>query len=199
MGILSRKLRSIIGVDGRAGVAYWCQGCDGIHSVWYDGKGSPNWSWNGHKDLPTFSPSVLLRDGSKVCHTFVRSGVVTFLSDCTHQYKGTDQPLPDLPEWLQEEHMTINKPDETKTAEAQASVNDIMKAKESEEAAKKKAEEEAAKAAAAKKVDKGPSTTKPSPNPSDWLIVAHEKGVQATYSDLVFIGTPKEFSKYIRG
>jgi len=94
--------------------------------------------------------------------------------------------------------MQINKPDDTKAVDAQASVSEIMKAKEAEDAANKKAQEETAKAAAAK-VDKKPSTTKPSSNPSDWLIVAHEKGVMATYNDLVFTGTPKEFSKYIRG
>jgi len=101
--ILSRKLRSLQAVNGRAGLAYWCQGCDGIHTILIDGKGSPNWHWDGNKDKPTFQPSVLLRSPDRTCHTYVRNGIVTFLPDCTHKYKGTDQPLPDLPEWLQEE------------------------------------------------------------------------------------------------
>lgn len=34
----------------------------------------------------------------EVCHSFVRNGVIEFLSDCTHALKGQHVPLPDWPE-----------------------------------------------------------------------------------------------------
>lgn len=52
---------------GRAGLHYWCQGCDDLHSVVTErseraGPG-PCWEYNGNPDAPTFTPSVLVRSG----------------------------------------------------------------------------------------------------------------------------------------
>lgn len=90
----------------------------------------PVWTWDGSMDHPTFGPSVLVRwetrsekarevskafydqhgdyptleqvpyDKKHVCHTFIRGGLVEFLSDCTHQHAGQTLPLPPLPDWL---------------------------------------------------------------------------------------------------
>lgn len=90
------------GVGG--GLTYWCQGCEMHHSIRTHGPGA--WEWNGDRDRPVFSPSVLVTiqypDRTYVCHTFVgcngaQPGEVIFLSDCTHALAGTVQPLPDLP------------------------------------------------------------------------------------------------------
>jgi hypothetical protein len=83
------------------------------------------WSFNGDYDRPTFSPSVLVTSGHYVprfkkgdncwctynaehpdepapykcerCHTWVRDGQITFLSDCTHELAGTTVPLEPRP------------------------------------------------------------------------------------------------------
>lgn len=56
MGQISAVLRSIEG--GRLG--FWCPGCQEMHMV---GTGPGGWTWNGNKDRPTFSPSVLVTCG----------------------------------------------------------------------------------------------------------------------------------------
>lgn len=96
----------------------------------------PVWGWDGNVDAPTFTPSVLVtydhmseagrergqafraqhgRDPTReelpydehhVCHTFIRAGMVQFLSDCTHGLAGQTLPLPDLPDWLQDQPAT---------------------------------------------------------------------------------------------
>ena len=97
-----------------AGLAFWCPGCNEYHTV-NIGPGSPSWTFNGDYDAPTFEPSVLVRSGHYVpswsgkacwcsynkehpddperfectmCHSFVRNGMIQFLSDCTHALAG---------------------------------------------------------------------------------------------------------------
>lgn len=108
--------------EGRAGLHYWCQGCEEIHGVVIEGPGS--WGFNGDLAAPTFTPSVLVRSGHyspgqegkpcwcdykkahpdetdvfncTSCHTFITGGMVQFLSDCSHALAGQTLPLPDLP------------------------------------------------------------------------------------------------------
>lgn len=68
------------------------------------------WEWNGSLDAPTFSPSLLVRGvecdfdehgnprnrRDVVCHSFVRSGWVEFLSDSTHALAGQTVDLPEI-------------------------------------------------------------------------------------------------------
>lgn len=89
-------LRHIIGSNGR-GLAYWCQGCDEAHVIHVGEGDGPRWDWDGNRDAPTFSPSVLCRAGKRICHTFVRGGMVEFLSDCTHSFAGQTLPIPPWP------------------------------------------------------------------------------------------------------
>jgi hypothetical protein len=94
-------------------VLFWCPGCSEGHQVYIG-----TWTWNGSLDLPTFTPSVLIRGnqwpkdeypeyhkaahgsvpagGETVCHTFVTDGRIQFLGDCTHALAGQTV---DLPEW----------------------------------------------------------------------------------------------------
>ena len=85
--------------------AFYCPGCKGPHRL------TSGWSFDGNYDRPTFSPSVLVTyDGADVgdddappkrCHSFVRSGRIEFLPDCTHSLAGQTVDLPAYPEkWL---------------------------------------------------------------------------------------------------
>lgn len=63
------------------------------------------WTWNGSVDAPTFAPSILVRwrgyDEDKpvetCCHSFVREGMIQFLTDCTHRLAGQTVPLAPWP------------------------------------------------------------------------------------------------------
>ena len=55
----------------------------------------PVWTFNGDRDKPTFSPSMLVNSRTHVtnpdailCHSFVRDGKFEFLSDCSHAMAG---------------------------------------------------------------------------------------------------------------
>jgi len=92
---------------GDDGLRYYCQGCQSSHMIKIGQGAGPRWGWNGSMEAPTFSPSVMVTydgpdagvDGAPpaVCHTFIKDGRVQFLGDCTHQFAGTTQALPDIP------------------------------------------------------------------------------------------------------
>lgn len=79
---------------------FWCPGCDDWHAPQVDG--SRGWVWNGSLEAPTISPSVLVTsycgEVKGICHSFVENGQIRFLADCTHEMRGTIQPLPVAPE-----------------------------------------------------------------------------------------------------
>lgn len=60
---------------------FWCPGCNCAH---YFNEG---WTFDGNEETPTVSPSILVR-GEGICHLFIRSGKLVFLSDCTHHLAG---------------------------------------------------------------------------------------------------------------
>lgn len=67
-------------------------------------KDLPVWSFNGDRDRPTFSPSMLVNSRTHVtnpdailCHSFVRDGRIEFLSDCSHSMAGKTVELEDVP------------------------------------------------------------------------------------------------------
>lgn len=103
MGQLSSKLRSIETNRG-SGVSFWCPGCQEMHAISVKPLGGAGWEWDGNADAPTFAPSILVTydgaDGSTRCHSFVRTGQIEFLTDCTHALAGRSVPLPDLPSEL---------------------------------------------------------------------------------------------------
>lgn len=98
------------------GLAFWCPGCNQAHQIKH---GLGRWTWNGHVDKPTFTPSVLVQgtklvldaDGQwtggweldangdtipTVCHSYIVDGRIQFLGDCTHALAGQTH---DLPAW----------------------------------------------------------------------------------------------------
>lgn len=97
-----------------AQLGIFCPGCGIAHFVnvkaWQ--AGCAVWTWNGDRDKPTFSPSLLVRwngskrgdsdeprhpyssDEKRVCHSFVRDGQWQFLGDCTHTLRGQTVQIP---------------------------------------------------------------------------------------------------------
>ena len=122
MALVSRCLRSIT-----SGYVFWCPGCEEAHHITVGSPTHPNWDWDGNLDQPTFSPSILVRGVRKdikksqwkepssleeyscserllrdpayrtICHSFIRGGMIEYLSDCTHLLAGQTIPLPDWP------------------------------------------------------------------------------------------------------
>jgi hypothetical protein len=79
-------------------VHFWCPGCDDVHGIRHGGEG---WTWNDSLELPTFSPSVLVRFNMRgvdfICHSFVTEGRIQFLMDSTHKLAGQTVDLPPWP------------------------------------------------------------------------------------------------------
>ena len=95
------KTRAFEYAEGWTGLSFRCEGCGGAHSIPVTGPKA--WGWNGDRDRPVFTPSLLLvggnAEGETRCHSFVgcngaRPGEIIFLSDCTHHLAGQVRPLP---------------------------------------------------------------------------------------------------------
>lgn len=93
---------------------YYCPGCKRHHGIYVDKEHKVNWDFNGDFDKPTFSPSVLVKEGHYmdghtgdcwcdynkkhpdnpapykcgICHSFVKDGKIEYLNDCTHELRG---------------------------------------------------------------------------------------------------------------
>lgn len=95
--------------EDRAGLIFFCPGCDSPHSILTEGEGA--WGFNGNLEKPTFTPSVLVTypanpdateehkewRAERRCHSFVTDGQIAFLGDCTHALAGQTVALPELP------------------------------------------------------------------------------------------------------
>lgn len=107
--------------QGEKMVAWHCPGCEGGHAVPVSGPRA--WGFNGDLVKPTLTPSVLCngtrltaagradydvwaaanyphRDAEfdhepLICHTFVKEGMIQFLSDCSHKFAGQTVEVPD--------------------------------------------------------------------------------------------------------
>jgi hypothetical protein len=73
-----------------------------------------SWSFNGNFERPTFNPSLLVKTGrqvdpshemspemmgeryNRICHSFIREGMIDFCGDCTHELAGKTVPLLDV-------------------------------------------------------------------------------------------------------
>jgi Family of unknown function (DUF6527) len=113
--------------DGRIGMrhSYWCPGCDSLHAIAirpHTHDNGAGWEFSGTLECPTYAPSQLTTwdywrddDGrkrnkeegplKKVCHTFIRGGMIEFLGDCTHHLVNQTVPLPPLPDWMLRENI----------------------------------------------------------------------------------------------
>jgi hypothetical protein len=112
--------------DSRPGrFVFYCPGCLCLHSIPYEGDHERLWTWDGNTEKPTFAPSLLVNSGHYIpghagdcwcdynegsrargereapfkcerCHSFIRSGQIEFLSDCTHSLAGQTVDVPVL-------------------------------------------------------------------------------------------------------
>jgi hypothetical protein len=101
-----------LGGDGADRYAYFlCPGCDDVHCCRIvSGGGHPCWGFNGDLEKPTFTPSVKVTYPAnpdadddfaewrteRICHSYVRSGRIEYLSDCTHALAGKTVDLPEV-------------------------------------------------------------------------------------------------------
>lgn len=76
----------VIKVNDDGGIFFFCPGCEYAHKI------NTTWEWNKDKVKPTFSPSILVT-GRHRCHSYVRDGIIDFLSDCDHKLAGQKIPL----------------------------------------------------------------------------------------------------------
>jgi hypothetical protein len=118
------RLRSLKSESNVEAYCFYCPGCKGFHTIYVNG-GTYTWGWNGSKEKPTFTPSILIRTGCHApqfnsnqhcwctyelrigkkspfkcgtCHSFVTDGKIQFLSDCSHELAGQTVDLPTLEE-----------------------------------------------------------------------------------------------------
>jgi hypothetical protein len=92
------KLESIEDYGVVVGYMFDCPGCGMAHALHihpFKNDNGASWRWNGDMEKPTFSPSILVRIQFErsdkpdiVCHSYVRDGMIQFLSDCSHSFAG---------------------------------------------------------------------------------------------------------------
>ena len=77
---------------------FWCPGCEQSHAF------GTSWTISGTEEMPTVSPSILVRwdfgpeRTPRRCHSFIKDGSIQFLNDCWHKLKGKTVPLTDVNE-----------------------------------------------------------------------------------------------------
>ncbi|MEN6535517.1 MAG: DUF6527 family protein [Bryobacteraceae bacterium] len=71
---------------------HWCPGCECLHLINIEkpNKQGAQWTFDGNVEAPTFSPSI---NYPGVCHYFIHSGQIQFLSDCRHKLAGQTVPM----------------------------------------------------------------------------------------------------------
>ena len=86
-------------------LVFFCEGCEDTHIVNVETSERLNnpWGWNKRLDLPTVTPSVRVRKGTMLCHSFVRDGRIQYLPDCTHDYRGKEVNLLPVDQWREPE------------------------------------------------------------------------------------------------
>lgn len=88
---------------------YWCPGCGYEHAFALREVGGHH-SFDGNLEHPTVSPSLVQNfTPGKMCHSFIRSGKIEFLSDCTHPLAGQTVELPDIDKVFEERNASRNK------------------------------------------------------------------------------------------
>ena len=101
-------MAKIIETEGKLNWSFYCPGCKCHHGI--STIPPTAWDWNGSVDKPTFSPSLRVQQGPKcdpvsglaipgevgrICHSFVKDGMIQYLCDCTHELAGKIVEIPD--------------------------------------------------------------------------------------------------------
>lgn len=107
------------------GYLHYCPACENVHQYRVGGDISPQWTFDGNVDKPTFSPSMLIfhtdryADGGillnppqrrTICHYTMTAGMIYFHGDSPHKLSGQTVPLPELPEWMQGDRFSDGVP-----------------------------------------------------------------------------------------
>ena len=110
---MKAMLRTVVNGDREwSCLMFCCPGCaetdgnTGLHMLPVNTTvTSPSWTWDGNLEAPTVNPSILTHGDTdaKRCHSFLRSGVFEFGTDCAHSMAGQHVPMPDLPQWVVDE------------------------------------------------------------------------------------------------
>jgi len=75
---------------------YMCPGCGYEHAFALRSEGGHH-DFNMDLDRPTVSPSLVQNfTPGRMCHSFIRNGMIQFLSDCWHELRGQTVELPEL-------------------------------------------------------------------------------------------------------
>jgi len=75
---------------------YMCPGCGYEHAFALKSEGG-NHEFNMNLEKPTVSPSLLQNFvQGQICHSFVKDGMIQYLSDCTHKLAGQTIELPEI-------------------------------------------------------------------------------------------------------
>ena len=70
-----------------------CPSCRMLHRIPTKNSKRPNWTFNGDFEKPSFSPSLVVKWGDTICHSFIRDGQWQFLADSTHKMAGYTVPM----------------------------------------------------------------------------------------------------------
>lgn len=108
MGQISQFLRHT-----NRGISHYCPACKELHSIAIDEPDpitGDKWQWDGNIVEPTITPSLNLiwlspmmkLPARRICHYILAKGMIEFLGDCTHEFKGIKMNLPPLPYYFRD-------------------------------------------------------------------------------------------------
>lgn len=107
----TKKLWNINHEDGGKEIAFWCVGCEMLHTYHVkmgektaayrraNGLNIVEWGFNGDMEKPTFTPSLLYHktEVQPRCHLFVTNGQIIYCGDSEHAYANKTVDLVDIP------------------------------------------------------------------------------------------------------
>jgi hypothetical protein len=80
---------------------YWCEGCGYEHAFALKADGGHH-HFNMDLNLPTVLPSLVQNSTpGRMCHSFIKDGVIQYLNDCWHHLAGKTVELTDIDEQLE--------------------------------------------------------------------------------------------------
>lgn len=81
-----------------------CPGCGYFHGFYVNREGYSGAKWDFNDDLekPAVNPSILMTTTNSgtphICHSYITSGMIKFLGDCTHKLANQTVELPEIEE-----------------------------------------------------------------------------------------------------
>ncbi len=91
-------MSKVIKVGNHGEAQIYCPACQRMHGLRLEPHPQA-WNFNEDYDKPTFSPSLLVKVYTPeeiICHSFIKDGMIQFLSDCTHNMAGKTVELENI-------------------------------------------------------------------------------------------------------